>query len=237
LTIHDNGDNITTNYQAVELQLHGRMHNISGMVHDGEMVILHRPTTSALKLYCCFPFAHKEDSPETEIDNIILSKTSTISEFKKISLEMNKYINNIPIVHIHEKTDKFGEQCIVVVFENIIHINQNIKLALNDKLFKDSNIINSSILNYKKNYQDLIMLEDVLRTPSSLIEEGFEGDDNEVIYKCEYLPVDSEDMVQVLQVPIGSPGHSSLVGNELSSLFLNNGIFVFAVILIFSTST
>jgi hypothetical protein len=70
--------------------------------------------------------------------------------------------------------------------------------------------------------------------------EGFEkmvfGDNNEeVIYECEYLPVDSDDMIQVLQIPVGSPGLSTLVNSNVSSLFINNAIILFAFVLIFFT--
>lgn len=39
---------------------------------------------------------------------------------------------------------------------------------------------------------------------------------NNVIYICEYLPVDTDDMIQVLQVPIGSPEYGKEVGNKIS---------------------
>jgi hypothetical protein len=62
------------------------------------------------------------------------------------------------------------------------------------------------------------------------------NNDADVIYKCEYLPVDTDDMVQVLQVPIGSPGYGKEVGNKISGIFVSNTIFIFGVLVVFFVS-
>ena len=64
---------------------------------------------------------------------------------------------------------------------------------------------------------------------------GGGGGGEEVIYECEYLPVDSDDMIQVLQIPLSSPGLDTLVNSNVSSLFINNAIILFVVVLIFFT--
>ena len=230
--IYRNG-NTSINYQATELRIYSNIHNIKE--EEGEIVILHRPTTLGIKMYCCFPFAYKENCGATEIDAIILSKTSPeeMGYYQELSLEMNKYIIDSPSIRIYETIDKIGDNCVVVVFESLISISQKLKLE------------RDTFLGGKKggvDKMDLTETEDKLRTSSYVFKdmhnkkEGFEGHGEEVIYSCEYLPVDSEDMVQVLQVPIGSPGYSTLVSSQVSNLFLNNGIFMLIVIIWFCVS-
>ena len=229
--IYKNG-NTSINYQATELRIYCNIHNIDD--EDGEIVILHRPTTLGIKMYCCFPIVYKENCKVTEIDSIILSKTfpEEMGYYQGLSLELNKYIKDSPSMRIYESIDSIGDNCLVVVFENLISINQKLKLG------KDT------FLGGKKGgipKMNLTETEDKLRTSSYVFKdmhkkEGFEGQGEEVIYSCEYLPVDSEDMVQVLQVPIGSPGYSTLVSSQVTNLFLNNGIFMLIVIIWFCVS-
>jgi membrane protein CcdC involved in cytochrome C biogenesis len=231
--IYNDDENMVINYQAKELFIYGKIHSISDINQDGEIVIIHRSTTSGEKLYCCFPFVYKDNCIETEIDTILLSKessTSNVYNDKSIVLEMNKLIKTLPKIQNYEAINEYGERCRVFVFNTLVEISQKVNINQTRKIFENVNY-KFDIMN--KSFQNKIVLEDKLRTPLFLNKEGFEGKDDEVIYSCEYLPVDSEDMVQVLQVPIGSPGYSNLVGNEVSTLFLNNGILMFIVILLF----
>ena len=244
------------NYQAKELRFCKKTHDINE-IQDGEITIIHYPTTSSIKLYVFFPFVSKNNENVTDIDEIFFSDKRE----QTISLEMNKYINVLPKVRIYETYDIYGEICRVLVFEQIIYINHKINFSKSQSMIKLENMdkiyLNYPFLAKAKSYQESILLESKLRSSSFLfgengnneksnsllfdennkksLKEGMEtiSGDDDVIYSCEYLPIDSEDMVQVLQVPIGSPGYSNLIGNEVSSLFINHGIFMFIVILFF----
>jgi hypothetical protein len=382
-------------YQATHLFIYGKLHDFDKCHPDGELVILHRSTTLSTKLYCCFPLVYDKKSPITSIDDIIISEKQTIS------LELNDHIPNTPIFRKVKTIDKYGEQCIVILFENAIHVNSKLyDLNLDNDLFINNN---SRHLEHVMNYTDSVIFENTLRSSSAIIErfdikspsiiEGFDivayanknkdlplnqdevnqqntflkaliaggvkgvttlpdaatpfdivayanknkdlplnqdeqrnlnsirdsiagaarpvavtpisgtdydynplknydkikgavaasasatlgggpvsnimlsdlstkinkfkgnlskyfhptnkkkhmnpnqVDDDETIYKCEYLPVDSEDMIQVLQMPIGSPGHNTLVNDQISNVFINNAIFMFTVAFIFITSS
>lgn len=256
LMYSDNGQ-FEIGYQATDLFLYGKIHDMN-IIQDGELVILHRATTLSNKLYCCFPLIYDKKSPITEIDQILMSKNSN-NYVGPLKLEMNKYITDLPYIRKYKTVDKFGEQCVVIFFDSIIYINSKLSVY-DDQLFE----INKSMsLGQTINYSNSVFLENKLRTPS-IITEGFDStslptptstksskhtkspkptptltahtDDDEVVYSCEYLPVDSEDMVQVLQMPIGSPGYSSLVNNQVSNVFINNAIFMFIAAFIFVTS-
>ena len=256
-----NGSEII-HYQSKELRICNKIHKIDDKEEqDGEIMIIHNPTTSSLKLYVCFPFLYKENIPVTDIDKVFFPITTTSEKEEIITLEMNKYIHVLPKVRIYETYDTYGERCRVIVFEEIIYINHKINLSQSESMIQveemNNVFINYPFLSKTKNYQDSIVLEPKLRSSfflfqknaitstndSSLIfkeettksiKEGMEiNDKDEVIYSCEYLPIDSEDMVQVLQVPLGSPGYSNLVGSQVSNLFINHGIFMFIVILFF----
>jgi hypothetical protein len=229
--IHRPDKNTIVNYQATDLFIYGNLHNINNV--DGELVIAHSPTTSAIKIYCCFPFAYKKTKKDSDIDAIFSSKSNSVSSTYQdppITISLNKHIPSYPKVTQYKTTDKFGHQCLVVIFDSIIYINHKTK-NLDLHLFQETN-------NSSSTSSHSTVLEDKLRTPSLITSlpdiEGMDiiGDD-EAVYQCEYLPVDSEDMVQVLQVPIGSPGYNNLVGTQVSNVFLNNAIFMFFVVFVF----
>ena len=69
-----------TTYQATELFVYGKIHDIYSTnknIQDGEIVILHHPITSDIKLYCCFPFIYNNHCIDAEIDAIIISSKIT----------------------------------------------------------------------------------------------------------------------------------------------------------------
>ena len=244
------------NYQARELRFCKKIHDINEN-QDGEITIIHYPTTSSIKLYACFPFVSKNNDNVTDIDEIFFADQKE----QAISLEMNKYINLLPKVRMYETYDIYGEKCRVLVFEQIIYIHHKMNFTKSSSMIKledmDKIYLNYPFLAKAKSYQESILLESKLRSSSFLfgengnneksnsllfdenkrnpLKEGMETkkEDDDVIYSCEYLPIDSEDMVQVLQVPIGSPGYSNLIGSQVSNLFINHGIFMFVVILFF----
>lgn len=236
------------NYQATDIFVTKSIHGVeSGS--DGEIVILHRPTTTSLKLYACFPYISSSDvSSNTSIDNLISSKSHSLSTLYRglpMSIELNKYIKPNPKVIEYKTVDKFGEQCIVLFFDSIIKI----KTKLN------GNTLEEALFVIESEAPAVSLLEDKLKSPSILLEGFHENIKNmrlhkkteniqnmqqtntsDVIYQCEYLPVDTEDMVQVLQVPIGSPGHHYGVGNRISGVFVSTTILIFSVLTIFFIS-
>ena len=237
-------NNVNINYQATDIYITDKNHNIKNVIQDGEIVILHRPTTTSIKIYTCFPYIGS--NMNTDIDNLIDSESHSLSNIyqdEPFSIEMNKYIDHNPQVREYETTDKLGEKCIVIVFEHVIKIKHHL----------DGKTLEKGLFNVILEKPDVSIVEDKLKTPSILMEGFHEGirsqedamkklsetvvnNDADVIYKCEYLPVDTEDMVQVLQVPIGSPGYGKEVGNKISGIFVSNTIFIFGVLVVFFLS-
>lgn len=237
-------NNVKVNYQATDIYINDKNHNIKNVIHDGEIVILHRPTTTSIKIYTCFPYIGSNIN--TDIDNLIDSESHSLSNIyqdEPFSIEMNKYIDHNPQVREYETTDTLGEKCIVIVFEHVIKIKHHL----------DGKTLEKGLFNVILEKPDVSIVEDKLKTPSILMEGFHEGirsqedamkklsetvvnNDADVIYKCEYLPVDTEDMVQVLQVPIGSPGYGKEVGNKISGIFVSNTIFIFGVLVVFFLS-
>ena len=235
-------NNVNINYQATDIYITDKNHNIKNVIQDGEIVILHRPTTTSIKMYACFPYIGSNIS--TDIDNLIDSDTHSLSNIyqdEPFSIEMNKYIVHNPQVREYETTDILGEKCRVIVSEHVIKIKNHI----------DGKSLEKGLFNVIVEKPDVSIVEDKLKTPSILM-EGFHenlenggmkklaetvvNNDADVIYKCEYLPVDTDDMVQVLQVPIGSPGYGKEVGNKISGIFVSNTIFIFGVLVVFFVS-
>jgi hypothetical protein len=237
-------NNLTVNYQATNIYINDNIHsNISSQ--DGEIVILHRPTTTSLKLYACFPFKGSTKNSKTDIDKLIDTESYSLSNVyqkEPLSIEINKYIGQIPSVREYQTLDVDGQQCIVLVFENVIKINRCL----------DGNKLTKALFVASLEKPVVSTIEDKLKSPSILMEGFHEAMDDkkdissikdtkdivnsDVVYKCEYLPVDTEDMVQVLQVPIGSPGYNKEVGNQVSGVFVSNSIFIFVVLVIFFIS-
>ena len=238
-------NNMKTNYQATDIYVCDKIHNIKNTIHDGEVVILHRPTTTSIKLYTCFPYVNSNVS--VDIDKLIDSESHSLSKIyqeEPFTIEMNKHIKHNPQIREYESTDTLGEKCIVIVFENVIKIKHHL----------DGKALEKALFNVILEKPDVSIVEDKLKTPSILMEGFHEGirsqedamkklsetgpiiDNADVIYKCEYLPVDTEDMVQVLQVPIGSPGYGKEVGNQVSGIFVSNTIFIFGVLVVFFIS-
>ena len=233
-------NNSNINYQATNIYLSNKNHIMSDK-YDGEIVILHKPTTTSLKIYSCFPYKKSSSkSKDDGIDKLINSKSNTLSNLYQdfpISVEINKYINRNPFITEYKTVDNNGEQCIVLYFDNVINIVSDI----------DGKSLEPAPFIIPSNKPEVSILEDKLKSPSILM-EGFHealsikklkeknSNNSDVIYKCEYLPVDTDDMVQVLQVPIGTPGYHYGVGKQVSGLFISTTIFIFAILLIFFIS-
>lgn len=261
---------LNIHYQATNIYLSNKSHVMNK--YDGEIVILHKPTTLSLKLYTCFPYMKSsKESKNIGIDDLINSESNSLSNLYQpfpVSIELNKCIKVNPTVVEYQTVDKHGEQCIVLYFDNVIKISSNL----------DGRTLQDAPFTIHPNKPDISIVEDKLKSPSILIEgfhetidlsgtsqrisdgiksmqksaqeqielqsQNFQSkkvskqnkDDSEVIYKCEYLPVDTDEMVQVLQVPIGTPSYHYGVGNQISGLFISTTIFIFSILLIFFIS-
>jgi hypothetical protein len=229
-------NNSIINYQATDIYICGKNH-VTSNKYDGEIVILHKPTTLSLKLYSCFPYVKSSPkSKEDGFDKLINSSSNSLSNLYQdfpISIEINKCINPNPSVTEYKTVDRNGEECVVLYFDNVINITSDL----------DGKILENAPFMIRTNKPEVSVLEDKLKSPSILM-EGFhetmiddkKTDNSDVIYKCEYLPVDTEDMVQVLQVPIGTPAYHYDVGKQISGLFISTTVFMFAILLIFFVS-
>lgn len=308
-------NNLQINYQATNFYINDRIHDMKESQQDGEIVILHQPTTTAMKLYVCFPFIESSKTLKTDIDKLIDSESNSLSKVYQdlpLSIEMNRYIRENPSVSEYQTIDMFGEQCLVIFFDCMIKINQhlegnNLETALfrvslekpvvsvvEDKLkspsilmegfheslmsarqmedsFRKNKVdndrsrrIETTIVDYLrktpilsademlKKFKDEKSNEkiseksneksnekidtNVVKMTSVMNNSKVDDNSSEVIYKCEYLPVDTDDMVQVLQVPVGSTGFNKGIENQVSGVFVSNTIFIFFVLAIFFIS-
>lgn len=309
-------NNLQINYQAINIYINDKIHDMKDSHQDGEIVILHQPTTSAMKLYVCFPYIEMSKTPKTDIDKLIDSGSYSLSKIYQdlpLSIEMNKYIKENPSVSEYQTIDSFGDQCIVIFFHDMIKINSHLdgkKLekalfrvgvekpvvsVLEDKLkspsilmegfheslmsarqledaFRANKIdndrsrkIETTVVDYLRKSPILSVDEMLKRVKDESVKEKpnespivspnvkpnetaneklteklneSRNDDkgSDVIYKCEYLPVDTDDMVQVLQVPLGSTGFNRGVENQVSGVFVSNSIFIFFVLTVFFLS-
>lgn len=189
------------NYQAVELFISKGQHMYpQETTHDSELIILHRPTTNAPKLYSCFLLKQNSMVASTEIDDIIKHINTPPTVYKQeISLCMNTQIKKdqdgeTPKMDIYEKKDKDGEPCIFVVFQDIIQISSEIDKKESKSIFE--------------NFTEKMT-------------------DNDDYLECEYLPggIDTEE-VQVYEIPIGSKVYTNGITSDWVTMVAMN-LFVF----------
>jgi hypothetical protein len=155
--------NLNINYQATNVYLCASS-RVTSNKYDGEIVILHKPTTLSLKLYTCFPYISNGPN-RTGFDNLINSKSNSLSNKYQnfpVSIELNKYIQRNPSVIEYQTVDKNGEQCVVLYFDNVIRLNSN----LDGKTLEDAPFMISA------SKPDIFILENKLKT-SSILQEGF----------------------------------------------------------------
>ena len=184
------------NYQAVELFISKGQHIYpQDKNHDAELIILHKPTTNAPKLYSCFLLKTKGVSSsmvDTDIDAIIKQTHTPSLYHQELTLCMNNYITkSSPKMDIYEKYSEDGSPCIVVIFKEIINISTAIKEE-NESLFE--------------NFQEAI---------TDNIKDDY--------LECEFLPggVDSED-VKVYEIPIGSQVYTDGTSSDWISMLAKN---------------
>lgn len=270
--------NLNLHYQATNIFITGKNHIMSDK-YDGEIVILHKPTTSSINLYSCFPYVKSESiDKDMVIDDLISSSSNSLSDLYQqfpVSIEINKFVKTSPSVYEYKTIDNNGENCIVLYFDNVIKIRSNLnsenieltpfmkQTTKPDNYVLERKLKSPSIL--LEGFHEALSVPNVNELPSvndavkkmdvntvvndftkSLLEKVKDEkvsdpttvsipkkDNSDVIYKCEYLPVDTDEMVQVLQVPIGTPGYHYGVGALLSGIFVSATIFIFSILLIF----
>jgi hypothetical protein len=192
------------NYQAVELFISkGQQIYPQETTHDAELIILHRPTTNAPKLYTCFLLKYKPNVASTEIDAIIQhTKTSSIYH-QDLNLCMNNYITQDKL-DIYEKYNKDGSPCFMVVFKNIIPISTNYASETKE------------IASIFENFQEGATVDKSDYLECEYLPGG----------------VDSED-VQVYEIPIGSKVYTDGTSSDWVSLVAKNAIVFMAASIAF----
>jgi hypothetical protein len=81
----------TTSYNSTNLYICGKLHNISDLMYDGELIIETTSSTNTVKVFACFLLkTDKNATSPTEIDTIINQSVKTI--LPNTSLNVNKYI-------------------------------------------------------------------------------------------------------------------------------------------------
>jgi hypothetical protein len=221
---------IHTLYQTNQLTLVNAIHQIPNS--DGEILIFHKSLTSSNLLLCYFPFVYDEHCDETDIDKLINYQTNA-QFYTNVYIDMGKHTVHSTIVQEYTSFDKQGQECHVLVFNEVIKIATNISQELQTP---SSEILNIQSLEKKLNTPANITRK--INTTTNTVHEGMTiKDDENVIYSCEYLPVDSDDTIQVLQLPINENSIiNPVVDAKVSTVFIYNSIIIFCLIKIFLIS-
>jgi hypothetical protein len=168
-------NNININYQATKLYINGKIHDMDdGLLQDGEIVILHQPTTTALKLYCCIPYKESSKISKTVVDDLINSESHSMSNIYQdlpLSIELNKYISGNPSVSEYETIDVFGEHCTVIFFHKAIKIKQHL----------EGKQLEKALFNVGLEKSHVSVIEDNIKSSSTLmgwVYEGFRTEDD-----------------------------------------------------------
>jgi hypothetical protein len=224
-----------TLYHTDHLTLVKAIHNIP--TSDGEILISHKSLTSSKRLLCYFPFMYNPHGKETDIDQWINSST-TIQFYTNIYIDMSTHIASTDSTIVQEYTsfDKQGQECHILVFNEIIHIATDIRKKIQQLQSHSSEILHLQSLEKKLNSPANIIRK------NTIIQEGLttsnkENEDDNVIYSCEYLPVDSDETIQVLQVPINQNSIiDPVMDTKISTVFIYNSIIIFCLIKTFLVS-
>lgn len=227
-------NNIQTLYQANQISLVNAIHHIPNS--DGEILIVHKSLSSPKLLLCYFPFMYNEHSHETDIDRWI-NYQNTVQFYSNIYIDMGTHTVHSTVVQEYQSFDKQGQECHVLVFNEVISIATNVP-----KQFQlhahSSEILNLQSLEKKLNTPAKITRKQNSNT--RMIQEGLisevskDPEDENVIYSCEYLPVDSDDTIQVLQLPINENSIiNPVVDAKMSNVFIYNSIIIFFLISVF----
>lgn len=118
-----------TFYYATQLSILGKIHNISGSM--GEIMITHKSSTSSSLLLCYFPISYKNHTHPTDIDNLLShSENDKVQFYTNIYIDMNEHTTSSDTVHQYRTNNRYGNQCHVIVFREIINIATDITKSL-----------------------------------------------------------------------------------------------------------
>ena len=221
-------------YQATNLYVYGKVHNIPNIDYDGELIIQHLPTVSNnTKLYTCFllkknpftSFSFSNNSINTLLES--LHNLGQAADYN--SLSMNDYIqSNGTKVIVYNSIDKNKNQCKVIINTDVIPIDQDLtQLSFNaSKLFIPFPNTNSTKIT-TANLIDKKQEGFTINANKELISDGYDND----IFECDFLPVGT-DTVTTFSIPVGSSYATDTANQEFLMLVVNYilGFIIFIAI-------
>jgi DNA-binding cell septation regulator SpoVG len=98
-------------YQSKRIYVYGKIHKISGLDHDSEIVIEHIPITNGTKkIFSCFLLKNSPDQPDDDISKFITNRPTN-----PLYISFNEYItqDNTAIVYDTVTADK--EPCTIII--------------------------------------------------------------------------------------------------------------------------
>ena len=215
----------TTYYQSSKLYLAGSS-NVSPSStaslpsHDGQIILEHKPSTTDKTLFVVFLLKYHSS---TGANYFPIQK---LLGLENVPLEFNKYIPKEKLSDIKVISPPMEDR-VYVIFQDVIPIDINITGKFTDFFQKDQvQSIQIDIL------QKDVDMKKLPHPNQQALQEGFqEGLDQNLT--CELIDVPSDDMVQVLQVPVGSLGYNDMVSRGFGDVFLNQLFVFFVSIIIF----
>jgi hypothetical protein len=231
----------TTYYQTTKLYLASSSnifpHNAPHATipaHDGQIILELEPSTTDKKLFVIFllKYIPCENTPAPPFP---IQKLLTTTPDASIPLEFNKYFPKPENVKIQAISPPM-EDTVYLIFQNVIPIQENIAGKFTD-FFQRNKVFDQPIQTDIFNKQvDLNSLPHPNQKALSgmVALEGFqEGMDASTNLVCELLDVPSDDIVQVLQVPMGSLGYNDVVSKGYGDVAMNMMYIFFVSILTF----
>lgn len=222
-------------FSARTMHLRGRVHDVAGMRHDGEIVVEHAATANSnTRLFSCFPVVRREALPaearEDPVARLLRAADPSAAREDDVPPEvcLNDCLPPDPRLIVYESRDCRGMPCRVLVFLDEILTGADISgfSASVGDLFDA----------VPRGAPEVAMARRASGESSGELRaeaanegvEGFEiGSDGilkstgtaDDIFTCEYLPVDT-DTVQVFQIPIDTNMVSSTANQEMTSMAL-----------------
>jgi hypothetical protein len=240
-------------FQAAKLYIFGKLHDIPGLEHDGELIIEHNPVTSMnTKIYNVFLLKKSSANDLSFVGNSLNALLGSNAEYLEMSspvqLDMSEYI---PVsgtsAMIYDTADAHKTECKVIINKAVIPVTKDLKTySKTQRLF----IADASLNTYSPNVELDIMNDGVtdgmrggganggvgvgVYTKESftvdknnyLVSEGASND----IFECDFLPVDSDDTVKTLQIPVDSKYINSSANQEFTDFVVNNILYFFLFI-------
>ena len=220
-------------FSARAMHLRGRVHDVDGLRHDGEIVVEHAATgNSNTQLFSCFPVRRGAPSAGARGDPVaqLLRAAAPGAAHEggaPPEIGLNDCLPRDPKLIVYESRDRRGMPCRVLVFLDEILTGADISgfSASVGDLFEA----------VPRAAPEMASGRCARTAPPTRLEvadggvEGFTVDDatgvlksggyTDDIFTCEYLPVDTET-AQVFQIPIDTQMVSSTANQEMTSMAL-----------------